>query len=343
MGRYGRRGLFARPNRSDRDAARAALDQVGMLPYADRQISNLSGGQQQRVFFARGARPGERPLLHGRAVRRGRRRHRARHPLPAPGAALARQNHPGGPPRPGQRAQVLRHAAPAEHARGRLRPHRDRVHPRAAAVRLWRQAHHPQRGGRRNVLPGGYVWKAKLGTRNAERGARNAEFGGGSLELGVGRGEVGIRDSGFKIRDSGFGIRDCESGIRTQSANSFSKLRTPISDLRFLLPPPPRLRAGGEDQRPDHHRRLDASGAVFHLSGRCAAGGAGGVAAAGLVLRAAGRVHGGAAVCLAWATRFRTRCCRGWRPGSCGAAPRIRWPSWWAPLWPDCSARRWCG
>ena len=53
MGRYGRRGLFARPNRSDREAARAALDQVGMLPYADRQISNLSGGQQQRVFFAR--------------------------------------------------------------------------------------------------------------------------------------------------------------------------------------------------------------------------------------------------------------------------------------------------
>jgi manganese/zinc/iron transport system ATP- binding protein len=53
MGRYGRRGLLARPNREDVQVARESLDQVGMLPYADRQISNLSGGQQQRVFFAR--------------------------------------------------------------------------------------------------------------------------------------------------------------------------------------------------------------------------------------------------------------------------------------------------
>jgi manganese/zinc/iron transport system ATP- binding protein len=53
MGRYGRRGFFARPDRADREAARASLDQVGMLPYADRPIGNLSGGQQQRVFFAR--------------------------------------------------------------------------------------------------------------------------------------------------------------------------------------------------------------------------------------------------------------------------------------------------
>ena len=53
MGRYGRMGLFRRPSRADREVARASLEQVQLLPYADRQISNLSGGQQQRVFLAR--------------------------------------------------------------------------------------------------------------------------------------------------------------------------------------------------------------------------------------------------------------------------------------------------
>lgn len=53
MGRYGRLGLLRRPGAADRDAARASLDKVGMLPFADRQIANLSGGQQQRVFLAR--------------------------------------------------------------------------------------------------------------------------------------------------------------------------------------------------------------------------------------------------------------------------------------------------
>jgi manganese/zinc/iron transport system ATP- binding protein len=53
MGRYGRIGLFRRPTAADREIARASLDKVGMLPFADRQISNLSGGQQQRVFLAR--------------------------------------------------------------------------------------------------------------------------------------------------------------------------------------------------------------------------------------------------------------------------------------------------
>jgi len=53
MGRYGRLGLLRRPSAADRDAARACLDRVKLLPYADRQISNLSGGQQQRVFLAR--------------------------------------------------------------------------------------------------------------------------------------------------------------------------------------------------------------------------------------------------------------------------------------------------
>ncbi len=53
MGRYGRLGLFRRPSRHDRDRAREALEKIGMLPFADRQIANLSGGQQQRVFLAR--------------------------------------------------------------------------------------------------------------------------------------------------------------------------------------------------------------------------------------------------------------------------------------------------
>lgn len=53
MGRYGRLGLARRPRAADREAVRACLEKVGLLPYANRQISNLSGGQQQRVFLAR--------------------------------------------------------------------------------------------------------------------------------------------------------------------------------------------------------------------------------------------------------------------------------------------------
>jgi manganese/zinc/iron transport system ATP- binding protein len=53
MGRYGRLGLLKRPTKADREVARACLDKVHMLPFANRQISNLSGGQQQRVFLAR--------------------------------------------------------------------------------------------------------------------------------------------------------------------------------------------------------------------------------------------------------------------------------------------------
>lgn len=53
MGRYGRLGLVRRPGRADREVARACLEKVNLLPFADRQIANLSGGQQQRVFLAR--------------------------------------------------------------------------------------------------------------------------------------------------------------------------------------------------------------------------------------------------------------------------------------------------
>lgn len=53
MGRYGGLGLFKRPRKADKEAALQALDRVGMLPFADRQIGQLSGGQQQRLFIAR--------------------------------------------------------------------------------------------------------------------------------------------------------------------------------------------------------------------------------------------------------------------------------------------------
>ena len=53
MGRYGRLGLLRRPGKSDRAVARACLEKVHLLPYANRQIANLSGGQQPRVFLAR--------------------------------------------------------------------------------------------------------------------------------------------------------------------------------------------------------------------------------------------------------------------------------------------------
>ena len=53
MGRYGKLGFFKWPKQADKEAAFRALEMVGMLPFADRQISQLSGGQQQRLFIAR--------------------------------------------------------------------------------------------------------------------------------------------------------------------------------------------------------------------------------------------------------------------------------------------------
>lgn len=53
MGRYGHIGWFKRPNKKDQDFAKACLQKVGMLEFANRQISELSGGQQQRIFLAR--------------------------------------------------------------------------------------------------------------------------------------------------------------------------------------------------------------------------------------------------------------------------------------------------
>ncbi|MED4533543.1 ABC transporter ATP-binding protein [Metabacillus fastidiosus] len=53
MGRYGHVGILKRPRKKDYEIARECLNKVGMLDFADRQISQLSGGQQQRVFLAR--------------------------------------------------------------------------------------------------------------------------------------------------------------------------------------------------------------------------------------------------------------------------------------------------
>ena len=53
MGRYGHLGWFRRPGKAEKQMAKDTLAKVGMLEYADRQISQLSGGQQQRVFLAR--------------------------------------------------------------------------------------------------------------------------------------------------------------------------------------------------------------------------------------------------------------------------------------------------
>jgi manganese/zinc/iron transport system ATP- binding protein len=53
MSRYPRMHWWGRVPKAERDAARAALDQVGLADLADRQIGRLSGGQQQRVFLAR--------------------------------------------------------------------------------------------------------------------------------------------------------------------------------------------------------------------------------------------------------------------------------------------------
>jgi manganese/iron transport system ATP-binding protein len=53
MGRVAKIGVLRQAGRADWQKVREALEQVGMAPYARRQIGELSGGQQQRVFIAR--------------------------------------------------------------------------------------------------------------------------------------------------------------------------------------------------------------------------------------------------------------------------------------------------
>jgi len=53
MGRYAQVGLVRRPGKRDREAARLALERVGLSELGERQIGRLSGGQRQRVLVAR--------------------------------------------------------------------------------------------------------------------------------------------------------------------------------------------------------------------------------------------------------------------------------------------------
>lgn len=53
MGLYKNMRAFSRLSNEDKDKARAALEEMGILDLANRQIDNLSGGQKQRVFLAR--------------------------------------------------------------------------------------------------------------------------------------------------------------------------------------------------------------------------------------------------------------------------------------------------
>lgn len=53
MGRYPHKKILQRLDQQDLEIANAAMEDIGILDLADRQIGELSGGQQQRVFIAR--------------------------------------------------------------------------------------------------------------------------------------------------------------------------------------------------------------------------------------------------------------------------------------------------
>ncbi|MHB9035186.1 MAG: metal ABC transporter ATP-binding protein [Armatimonadota bacterium] len=53
MGTYGKVGVGRRVGQSEKDAAFAAMEKVGITDLKDRPIARLSGGQRQRAFIAR--------------------------------------------------------------------------------------------------------------------------------------------------------------------------------------------------------------------------------------------------------------------------------------------------
>lgn len=63
MGRYGSQNVFRTALEVDKKKVQEALEKVGMVEYADRQIGELSGGQRKRVFVARALAQGAEILL----------------------------------------------------------------------------------------------------------------------------------------------------------------------------------------------------------------------------------------------------------------------------------------
>lgn len=53
LGTYPKLGFFKNPGTKEKEAARKAIEQVGLAGLEDRQIGELSGGQFQRVLIAR--------------------------------------------------------------------------------------------------------------------------------------------------------------------------------------------------------------------------------------------------------------------------------------------------
>lgn len=63
MGRMGVQNIIKTPTKADETAVLAALEQVRMSEFEDRQIGELSGGQKKRVFVARALAQGADILL----------------------------------------------------------------------------------------------------------------------------------------------------------------------------------------------------------------------------------------------------------------------------------------
>ena len=138
MGRTARLGWLRFPGAEDRRTVADALKQVGMPPFAGRQISQLSGGQQQRVFLARALAQGGRLLLLDEPLNGV-----DANTQETIGALLQRVRDEGGTVLMATHdlelaAELVRpadHGQPRDH---RLRPARRGVAARRAAADLWR-------------------------------------------------------------------------------------------------------------------------------------------------------------------------------------------------------------
>lgn len=53
MGRTAHQGAFATPGKADQAEARSALDELGILSFSDRLVTELSGGERQLTLIAR--------------------------------------------------------------------------------------------------------------------------------------------------------------------------------------------------------------------------------------------------------------------------------------------------